>query len=499
MPMAGSRTRLVIGLAVAAALVALVVVWPYAPARCGGRLSALTVTSTGECVGVMSDARFLDAGLDDVVGRFQAENAAVANSGSPYVKVVLLTPLTVPANGAPAAIALPQVVSSLEGALTGLKAVNAVGSEFGDPPATRLQVVLANSGSRQEYDRALIDGIVGLSEPQHPVVAVVGLGSSLPGTFQSAVELGRNRKIPMISAINSADDFNLDTIPGFHSISGSNTDYVTALREFLRHQSSLRLGIIVADANDDPYANSLRSAFTRVLAGYARPEVQSFNGGTSESGAVAGVFSPVTRNICGAATVPAPQVPVDMVMYAGRVADFEPFVRSLDNRRCRDRHLTVLAGATGFDTARRYENLLAHANLTVVYATSADPEAWAAGRPGTPQGFAPFLDRFRGDGFDIGSLEDGYAIAYYDAVVSAAAAIRLAAEGGIPTPEGVNTQLSNVGLDSFVQGASGDLSFPDSALGRAVGKVIPLRQIGGTTSLLAPDRCTYVTGRLCPP
>jgi hypothetical protein len=493
-----SRLRLVIGLAVAAALVALAMVWPYAPYKCGGFLSDLIVTSTDECVGVISNSRFLDGSLKDLFDKFEADNEAVAKSGSPYVKVVLLTPLTVPPAGTPAAIPLAQVRSSLEGAFTGLKAASVIGSEFGDPPATKLQVLLANAGSRQEYAADLVAGIVAQSEPEHPVVAVVGMGSSLPGTFQTATELG-TRDIPMVSAITSADSFDLGHIRGYRSVSPSNTDYANALRDFLRHQTRLRAGIIVADANEDPYTNSLRNAFATTLGGYARPEIQSFNGSTIASGAVAGVFNPVTRNICGAATAPPPDVPVDMVMYAGRVADFEAFARSLDNRRCRDRPLTILAGATGFDSVRKYENLLHHANLTVIYATSADPEAWKSGLTGAPKGFPVFLDRFRANGFDEGSLGDGYAIMYHDAVVSAAAAIRLAAEGGVPTPEGVSTQLSNIGLDSFVQGASGDLSFPDSALGRAVGKVIPLRQIGGDAAVLPVDRCVYVTGRTCPP
>lgn len=494
----GNRAKLVSGVALAAALVALAVVWPYAPAKCGGLLSDLSATSTGECEGVMTDGTFLDRSLNDIVGKFEEENNAVAKSGSPYVKVVLLTPLTVPSDGGQAAIPLAQVLSSLEGTYTGLIAANTVGSEFGDPPATKLQVLLANTGSRQDYDAALINDIVSQGEPEHPVVAVVGIGSSFEGARETALALGQARKIPIVSAITSADEFNLTTIPGFRNISPNNTDYANALRDFLTHQNSLRRGIVVADVNDDPYTNSLRAAFTSVLSAYARPEVQSFNGSTVASGAAAAVFNPVTRNICAAATAPPPDVPVDMVMYAGRVGDFEAFVRSLDNRWCRDRPLTVLAGATGFDAARKYESLLAHANLTVIYATSADPEAWTGGRPGTPKGFSVFLSRFRANGFDAGSLSDGYAIMYYDAFVSAAQAIRQAAEGGIPTSEGVDTQLSNINLDSFVQGASGDLSFPDSAHGRAVGKVIPLRQIGGTVSLLPGNRCVYVTGRTCP-
>ena len=188
-----------------------------------------------------------------------------------------------------------------------------------------------------------------------------------------------------------------------------------------------------------------------------------------------------------------------MVFYAGRVADFRAFVEALRSRSCRSTPLAVVVGATGFDAARAYEKLIEEADLTVVYATSADAPTWTAAGAGTPVGFAPFLQQFRERGFDDRSLGDGYAIMYHDAVASAAVAIRLAAQSDrIPNARDVDTQFGNVALGFPVYGASGTLSFAASPDGRARGKLIPLRQIGLTTPVRLPaDRCTYVVGQPC--
>jgi len=92
--------------------------------------------------------------LKDVFDKFQTQNDNVA-TGSEYVKVVLLTPLTVPTNGAPAAISLDQIKYSLEGAFTAMDRANN-SRDFGDPSAVKIQVLLANQGSRQEDSDDLV-------------------------------------------------------------------------------------------------------------------------------------------------------------------------------------------------------------------------------------------------------------------------------------------------------------------------------------------------------
>ena len=472
-------------------------VWPFWPATCGGRFSGMTATDdTGECVGVVSAARHVDGSLDELVRRFDEANAAVADAGGSYVKVVLLTPLSVPEQGAPA-IPLEQVRSSLEGAFTAMSRANRT-ADFGSPSAVRLQVLLANQGSRQEFSEAVVSGILDRDEEEHPVVAVVGLGSSFEGTLQTSRALS-DRGIPTVTAIASADDFTARDVAAMRSVSPSNTEYVRALRGFLDTQVVLSSGIVVADQNDDRYTRSLREAFVRELPGFVRFPDLPFNGGTVPSGADAGVFNPVVTNLCNAAVDPDPVNRLDTVLYAGRVADFRGFVDSLNARSCKRQPLAVLVGATGFDAVRAYEPLIEEANVTVLYATSADPIAWAATRPGTPAGFAPFVGQFGANGFDGGTLGDGYAIMYHDALASTATAVRLAAQGDrVPKARDVTTQFGNVTLAYAVRGASGTLSFPPSTDGRAVGKLIPLRQVGRSTPIRLPDdRCTYVVGAPC--
>ena len=488
-----------VALITVAALLVVAAAWsgPVLLARCGGPFSGLTKTQTDECVGVITNARFVDDGLADLVTGFEQANATVAGSRDRYVKIVLLTPMSLPRDGSPAAISLRQIRAGLEGALTALKRANET-ADFQSPTLARLQVVLANQGSRQEYSDALVDGIVDQGDEEHPVVAVVGLGSSFPGTLETAKALA-SRNIPMVSAVASADDLDIRQVPGLHSVSPSNTEYARALRTLLERQVVLNSGVIVADQNPDLYTRSLREAFRSELGSYVTSPNLPFNGSTVESGATPEIFSPVVANVCVAVFDPDPVRRADMVLYAGRVADFREFVDTLKSRTCRRIPLTILVGATGFDAATDYQQAIDEANVTVVYATSADAPTWKNTGTGTPEGFAPFLQQFRANDFDENSLGDGYAIMYHDAVASAAVAIRLAAQSGrTPKARDVETQFGNITPGSPVLGASGALSFAGSEDGRALGKLIPLRQIGGTTSFRLPDdRCTYVVGSPC--
>jgi hypothetical protein len=69
----------------------------------------------------------------------------------------------------------------------------------------------------------------------------------------------------------------------------------------------------------------------------------------------------------------------------------------------------------------------------VAYAAATDPHSWANKVPDTPPHFAEFQSEFRDHGFDLADLDDGGAIANYDAVLAAVTAIRLA----VPPARGV--------------------------------------------------------------
>jgi hypothetical protein len=472
-------------------LVAGVITWRLWPDACGGVFSGFRFNDeeNRECIGI-TDGSYLfnDPGeaaddadratmerINAVQDRIAAENSEVATADR-YVKVVLLMPLTV-SQARPSAMSLQHILHSLEGAYTGLMRANHT-TDFGDPSATRLQLLLANQGSQLEAGTDFIDDILEVSQPDHPVVTVVGMGVSQENTKTAAGRLAA-RGIPMVSAITSADD--LTDLPLLWNISPSNTEYAQALRRFLDGQEVLKSGIIVFDNNPDLYTLSLANAYRAELgADYIQDPDQSYQGSTVESPAAPTVFDPVVKNICNAAR--RPDAPLQMVFYAGREADFDEFSQALKNRICDDRPLAVLLASTGlFNATEDYTNDLKNSNITIIHASASDSAGWGMNVDGTPTGYPPFLDAYHmyvsGDDND---LADGYAIAHHDAVVTTAQAIRLTASS-IPTkipdaPNVASNGLALLNLEYQVLAASGTLSFSSEG-GRADGRDIPIRQI----------------------
>jgi hypothetical protein len=155
----------------------------------------------------------------------------------------------------------------------------------------------------------------------------------------------------MVIAVTSADS--LTNLPLHWSASPSNIDYARKIKSFLGEQAVLRSGVIVYDQNNDLYTQSLAQAYRDHLGDYIKFPDQPFIGSTLKSPAAPNVFFPVATNLCVAAS--DDNVPLDMVFYAGRLADFDAFIEALKVRTCRQQALTVLVGATGFVVAPEYE------------------------------------------------------------------------------------------------------------------------------------------------
>ncbi|MGH3856752.1 MAG: hypothetical protein ACRDR6_25360, partial [Pseudonocardiaceae bacterium] len=224
----------------------------------------------GECIGIAeggypfndpskaknNDDRSLIEGINDVEKRIKVENDAAAGT-SRYVKIVLLTPLTVSQDkDTLSAISLKEILHCLQGSYTALYRVNH-SPDFGDPSAVEIQLLLANQGSQQDADPDFLNGILRESQPAHPVVAVIGLGSSF-STTMTTVEYIAKQGIPLVSAVTSAD--NLTNLHLLWSVSPSNDQYVQALNVFLgtkQEKDILKSGIIVYDQNPDPFTQSL--------------------------------------------------------------------------------------------------------------------------------------------------------------------------------------------------------------------------------------------------
>jgi ABC-type branched-subunit amino acid transport system substrate-binding protein len=462
-----------------------VLVWQWWPDGCGVFSGMrLNDKADGECIGITdggylfsdpsaatnNDDRNVIEKINDIEKRIEIENNAAAATDR-YVKVVLLAPLTVSHDkDTLSTTPLKEILRSLEGSYTALYRVNH-SSSFGDP-AVKIQLLLANQGSQQNADPDFLSLIVKASRPSHPVVAVIGLGSSVPN-IKTAIEYSAEHGIPLVSAVASAD--NLTDLPLLWSVSPSNKEYVDRIHSFLgtKEKDTLKSGIIVYDLNSDYFTQSLTQDYhDDDLKPYVKFPDQGFRGATQRSPAQPDVFVPVVTNLCNAAN--DQKNPLDMVFYAGRAPDLKAFSEALKTRTCQNRALTVLTATSGFPSVLdSVHEVLQGSNVRVVVATSADSAS-----PGYPD----FLNAYKAKGFNEEDL-DGYVIEYHDALATAAQAIRLAALGKPtqpPTPEDVAVQVGNLNLSYAVRGASGTLSFQPQG-GRAhrpPDQSLPIKQIG---------------------
>jgi ABC-type branched-subunit amino acid transport system substrate-binding protein len=460
-------------------------VWRWWPDRCGSGMR-LNDNTDGECIGITdgsylfndpstatnNDDRTSIEKINDVEKRIEIENNTVATADR-YVHVVLLSPLTVSHDkDTLSTTPLKEILRSLEGSYTALYRVNH-SSAFGDPVAVKIRLLLANQGSQQNADPDFLNRIVRASQPGHPVVAVIGLGSSVP-TTKTAVEYLTKQGIPLVSAVASADD--LTALPLLWSVSPSNAEYADRIHSFLETpetKDTLKSGIIVHDLNPDNFTKTLTHDYHGGnLKPYIKFPDQGFRGATQRGPVTPDVFVPIVTNLCNAAN--DPNNPLDTVFYAGRAADLKAFTEALKTRICRNRALTILTVTSGFPSVLdSVRGTLQDSNVKVVVATSSDSSS-----PGYPD----FLHAYQNSGFHEEDL-DGYAIEHHDALATTAQAIRLATQPTqLPTPEDVAVQLGNLNLSYAVRGASGTLSFQPQGgrATRAPGQPIPIKQIGQT-------------------
>ncbi|MCH0569919.1 ABC transporter substrate-binding protein [Streptomyces sp. MUM 136J] len=443
---------------------------------CGG--SQLT-RHGGECVGVTDGSFvFVPDGADDLGKRFRdiqklikKENDRVAAEEKNYVKVGLLSTLT-PTDTGPQSPR--RVLHSLEGAYTAQMRANHT-QELGDR-APQVQLLLANAGSRYEHWEPAVDQLISMTDDSAPLVAVAGLSISTTDTQAAAKRLSEHR-IPIIASSASADGLNASTIPGLIRVTGSNTDFVSALRHYVRDHDNLSKAILVAD--DDPpdlYVATLTDAFEKLMKRElgSRP-VQPFHGTTIEEDAPPALVDTAVRNIC--------QAHVDMVLFSGRTGDLDKFVEALHHRTCRPDPISVLFVETGPAIAKDEWARLGQDGITVVQASAMDP-AWTRDSgtgPGAPRGFHDFYEQYRtriryADDVED-ALQDGYAVANHDALVTAVRAIRISYSEDPEQPMNqvrVRNALFLLNLDNEVEAASGTLSFASGRNGDPGKKPIPV-------------------------
>jgi hypothetical protein len=447
----------------------------------------------GECVGVTDGGSYVFRDFAAVQERIRAENEKVRRTDN-YVNVALLTPLTLADNSA---MSLDKTRHALEGAYLAQHRANNDPALVAGDREPKIQLLLANVGSHQDQWRSVVGRLVTMTDADHPLVAVVGMGVSVQQTKDAAEELSHHQ-VPMVSAVVTADGLD-SSIPGLIRVAPSNADYVEAVRWHLQTRRDLRTAMLVYDGNSDLeddkdlYTGTLREDFEEAFD-FNFPS-QPFTGSTIESNATPHMFSRIRSAICS--TKP------DKLFFAGREIDLDVFLQSLGGRECVRKRITIISGATGFERILSRRDELARWNLEVVHAASVDTRAWDnesdSCKNGVPEHYADFRTAFNDgqNGFPHDSLADGYAIMHHDALLAAATAIRLAApnpSAQIPKAVDVGNQLLGLNAGHSVQGASGELSFSRETNGNPGGKPVPVIYIPPSSERLSTCGEVHITG-----
>jgi hypothetical protein len=329
-----------------------------------------------------------------------------------------------------------------------------------------------NEGRDQTHWRELLPALRELKADEHPVVAVVGLGVSIPATQDAARALSA-LDLPAVGGVLTATD--LDA-PRLFEVSPSNAQYVTALAGYRSQRPELDSALLVYDTNDDNYVRTLREAFEQQFRPYINGRLKGFIGSLGTRDAQAAVFDAIKNTVCAAK--------VDMVLYAGRDRDLPTLIGQLAERaQCYQRPpvdpLVILTGSTGLNITKDTERLMAEHRITLIDAASSDPLAWRTAAD-APAGFKDFHTAFT-ERFPAGELTDGYALGHHDAVALVTEALRnFAAQspGTVISGKDVHNQIINLNeQDHPFPAAGGDLTF-DNRPGRwPHGKRIALLQV----------------------
>jgi ABC-type branched-subunit amino acid transport system substrate-binding protein len=311
-----------------------------------------------------------------------------------------------------------------------------------------------------------------------PLVAVVGLGVSIPATEAAGRALAG---LPMVGDVLTADGLDGSTVSGLVRVQPSDHDFVTSLARYLTQHAGLSRGLIVYDSSSgtdgttvqDLYTRSLRDDFQSMLHGVLAYDALSFQGKSVPSDSDHDMFSQLVSNICG--------VHPNLVLYAGRLVDLTDFLAALEHRECKPLgKITVLTGGTDLGSLNTpaIRRQLVAGSVSVVYSSATDAVDWLADPSSAPRHFGQFADEFRSTKLPATDINDGYGLAMYDSVVTATEAIRNAYQGStLPTATGTLQQLSNLVNHQTVPAASGDLSFAYQNHGNPGGKPLPVLSI----------------------
>jgi hypothetical protein len=439
-------------------------------------------SGSGECIGwtVEEDYGFGSTpAISDVIHKIVEKNTAIKQQK--YVRVAVLTPMTGPG---------VMLNSGIEDALRGVLVAQ---SRAADPDQDKflgshdlgVQIVLANMGRNgdqwegPEGQSLITDLTMMMADPQHPLVAVTGLGASFD-TTEAAAEALSKAGLPAVGAALTgtlvtgipqppAGDPALAKSTLVH-VAPSNDDLVYALRRWVELHNPA-VGYLVRDVHDehDLHIKSLTAAVRSNFADRFKLSTQyaQFDGSYEPGSATSNNFLTSANNIrCGN---------VDVVFYSGRSRDLRDFLAALTGVHgvnC-DHPVTVATTTTGIDTIANDTQLrsdMRTKHVAVVEAMVTDYRSWLAGLDAPPS-FQDFYAYYHGDkiqGTDD-MLADGYTILHHDAVITVVYAIRLQVgrtndkqQAAPVTAANLVNELVSINAGQPVPAAGGDIYFGDT-------------------------------------
>lgn len=416
--------------------------------QCDLQVSRVEVDGHSELVGLTDSVAFQPGrAWASAMSALRKENA-YATAGGPGTYVTI-------AVGGPLSGDEPRHLHRIEGAIAAQHEANHSGI-VGDRP--RIRLVLANMDSTEGHWKPVADQLVSMVNGDGHLRAVAGMGLSQAETTDAMNEV-RARHVPTVSDMITGSTINAHTYPPFARVAPDTAQQLDVLGGYLNprlaHHKAM---LVVYSKQTDMYTGALKTDFQRYLGAPWRAGgsvIAPFGDDPK------GEFPQIVRILCGARGI-------DTVYYAGRAADLPPFLDDLGTRPgCAAGKITVVSTS---DTTRLLvrtpENQLAWQALrsterpTDLLFTPLEDPAYLASRSRTRQGIIRLSGLFRNLGFDSGDLDTGWGVADYDAVLTAAQAIRTAAgdQGRIPPPQTVADQLRLMGSPSTaVPGGSGPI------------------------------------------
>ncbi|MEV5744345.1 ABC transporter substrate-binding protein [Microbispora rosea] len=415
-------------------------------AHCGGLSWVERIGK--ECVGVVNadgpspDGLFPSKEITKLVAQIDQNNALAREAGT-YVSVVLFGEYSV---------AQDQNDSAFVGARAELTAVQEY--QQGVSGAPRLQVLVANAGTNFDQGRRTAELVSEMAAEDPRVLGVIGFQRSVSGV-EDAIQTLHTAKIPMLVTTATAD--RLGYVPDGSAGSDYPSPYVFRLGSSNRRQARLAVrfarerllgavaeptAVVVKDQTDnDNYTNNLADDYVseaRAAKIRIAESVPYKDRGT-------GMDMAVSR-ACGRRP--------DLLLYAGRAADFLDFLRYVEGKDCGKEQIKVLAGDDVIKAVANSGAMIGdYRRVQVYYAALASRELWRDGAA-APTGFVQGLLGGR-----HAKESDDNLILSYDAVKLFYERVNAAYRGGLPSRGDVLYQISLVSPRDRWNGSSGVISF----------------------------------------